>query len=60
MRAFVDLHESVEFRREHQWWRMAEIHKPKVPARTDFAVQHGRDFARIVILIPSQSVACGD
>ena len=58
--SFVDLHELFIFGGEYQRRRVAEIYKAKMPAGTDFAVQHGRNFTRIVIRIASQSVAGSD
>ena len=45
---------------KYQRRRMAEIYEAKLPSGTYFTVQHGRDFTRTVILIPSQGVARGD
>jgi hypothetical protein len=39
---------------------MAEIYEAKMPAGANFTVKHGRDFTRIVILTPTQSVPCSD
>src|ERR1700682_2569171 len=52
----INLHELIEFGGKDQRGRMAEIYKTKIPAGTDFAVQHGRNFTRIVVRIASQSI----
>ena len=38
------------------WWWVAEIYKTERSTGTYLTVEHGRDLARIVILIPSQRV----
>ena len=49
----IDLHKPVVLGGKHQRGRMPEIYEAKMPARTYFTVQHGRDFARIVVRIAS-------
>src|SRR5882724_5055248 len=56
----IDLHESVVFGGKHQRGRMAEIYETKISTGAYLPVQHGRDFTRIVILIPPQSVPRSD
>ena len=58
--ALIDVHELAVLGREHQGWRMPEIHEAKTTAWADFAVQHGCDFARFFLLTDSQSVAGSD
>src|ERR1022692_1471462 len=55
----VDLHEPSVFCGEYQRWRVAEIYKAEMAVGAYLAVQHRRDFARIVLRIPSQSVPRG-
>src|ERR1022692_1918637 len=49
----VDLHEPSVFCGEYQRWRVAEIYKAEMAVGAYLAVQHRRDFARIVLRIPS-------
>src|SRR6185369_10704872 len=56
----ADFYEPLEFGRKHEWRRMSEIHETEVPAWTYFAVQHGCNFSRTIVLAPTQSVSRAD
>src|SRR4051812_43244281 len=58
--AFVDVHELAVFRGEHQWRRMPEIYKTEISVWTYFAVQHGRDLARMIFVADSKRVSRAD
>src|ERR1035437_2046301 len=58
--SLIDLHEPFVFCRRYQRWWVAEIYKTERSTGTYLTVEHGGDFARIVIFIPSQGVPRGD
>src|SRR5439155_2536319 len=56
----VDLHEPSVLCGKYQRRGVAKIYKAEMSIRMDFTVQHSRDFARILIRIPSQGISCRD
>src|SRR5436190_21524670 len=56
----VDLHESSVLCGKYQRGWVAKIYKAEMSIGMYFAVQHRRNFARIVIRLPSQGVSCRD
>jgi hypothetical protein len=56
----IHWHEAPVLRGKNQWWRTAEIYKAEMSVGTYFTVNHGGDFARMVIRVEAQSVPSGD
>src|SRR5215471_11726663 len=55
----IQVHKLSIFSREHERWRVPEIYKAEIAVWMYFAVEHGRDFARIFLLTYLECVARG-
>jgi hypothetical protein len=58
--AFVDLQQFRGFRGEDEGWRVTEVGKAEVAAGLNFAVEHGRDFPGVFLVVHAERVASRD